>query len=478
MADINRISSPVTIFQEDLYKSPIKSEKMKEMLCKEAKSPALFLIGSIEKVNQKVLNLELELERCRDVLVIESRQEEDEEKHQPGPSPWGADSDIDKKELKIFSQKYAKRAMQMLNLESRFYGTRSTRQRIEVKPKLVELQQFPGINKHDVTPLPNNTSLDNVIEKVILAQKDLKRKHHYHKEFCNLFNFPTVRAILLDAFWWIFLYKYQPDLASQNFLFDRIAENYIQLMTDCRSIQYGEVFLKALPGILCQAVYSCFCCSFPQSGLQFDSDDFKRDLCNTLHEWIGGIRPSLGIYRKWEYSTLEPQGMRKELMPTKGKYKKGLTLSFQPTEKAISSLVPLIDDPKSHRTQRLRSISQTKMHSKNLDHYSRIPDEVSLYQTTVTQSCPSLELPEYSSKENITASEAQTMQGKLNQVQHSMTEVAESKQDSSNTLQSRKEVPKPGSTANIKEESGKVVVQSPGGQASEPAVISKSKGER
>lgn len=38
------------------------------------------------------------------------------------------------------------------------------------KDKLVELYQYPGFSKHELTPLPNGINLKDVVDKVVKAQ--------------------------------------------------------------------------------------------------------------------------------------------------------------------------------------------------------------------------------------------------------------------------------------------------------------------
>ncbi|KAH0616888.1 hypothetical protein JD844_028341, partial [Phrynosoma platyrhinos] len=72
------------------------------------------------------------------------------------------------------------------------------------KDKLVELYQYPGYTKEEPTPLPNGVELDDILEKVIRAQ----------------------RKTLIG----------NPNREIQGHLFERIAENY-----SCTLLGYHKI---------------------------------------------------------------------------------------------------------------------------------------------------------------------------------------------------------------------------------------------
>jgi len=59
------------------------------------------------------------------------------------------------------------------------------------------------------------------------------------------------------------------------------------------------LYLKQYAEFLCQAVYTVFYRAFPESRLQF-SDWFKQSICDTIYEWILGIRAIPGSYKDWK----------------------------------------------------------------------------------------------------------------------------------------------------------------------------------
>uniref|UniRef100_A0A4W3HBY4 Uncharacterized protein n=1 Tax=Callorhinchus milii TaxID=7868 RepID=A0A4W3HBY4_CALMI len=141
---------------------------------------------------------------------------------------------------------------------------------------------------------------------------------------------PLIKAIVLDVFWWLFLHKYQPDSVAQDGFFNRISLNYVSLLIKCQSWSYGDVFLQEFVGVLSQATYSCFCCSFPQSWLQFGQNYFKTELCDLVYQWVGGIPPIAGIFQTWNCDILEPVELKETKSVTKEsrRSRKGFSVSL------------------------------------------------------------------------------------------------------------------------------------------------------
>ena len=50
----------------------------------------------------------------------------------------------------------------------------------------------------------------------------------------------------------------------------------------------GSFCPQRLPSLLSKALYTSFCCCFPQSW--FNTHEFKSDICNTMSLWISGER--------------------------------------------------------------------------------------------------------------------------------------------------------------------------------------------
>ncbi|RXM28730.1 Protein FAM227A [Acipenser ruthenus] len=151
----------------------------------------------------------------------------------------------DEKELNKFARRYQEHSTHALGLENQSQTSLRTLKRTKEKPKLVELQQYPGFTIGAPTALPNGTSLDDVVKHVIQAQEKIGRKPKYQAEFRRLLSSSVTRTILLDTFWWFFLQNYQSEPHTQEKLFFRISESYVRLLTQSPSSPYGDLFLKS-----------------------------------------------------------------------------------------------------------------------------------------------------------------------------------------------------------------------------------------
>uniref|UniRef100_A0A8C8WN40 Family with sequence similarity 227 member A n=1 Tax=Panthera leo TaxID=9689 RepID=A0A8C8WN40_PANLE len=181
------------------------------------------------------------------------------------------------------------------------------------KNLLVELYQHPyKFNSTVPNRLPNGVNFCDMVGNVVRAE----RNRLSGKSFCSdrelekFLSSPSPRAIWLDSFWWIFHERYQPNKEIQNELFDRISQHYASLLLHESKSHYEEALLKRLPSLLSKALYTSFCCCFPQSW--FNTHDFKSDICNTMSLWISGIYPCLQSYNSWDYSELDPERFRRE----------------------------------------------------------------------------------------------------------------------------------------------------------------------
>ncbi|KAG2462130.1 CC42M protein, partial [Polypterus senegalus] len=223
MDHINGVCSPMEMFEEDTDQSTSSSRRRWSHSLDEIQPIPACLIGSIEKVNKKMADPGLKLHRyCRPV------------------------------------------------------GT------TDEKPKLVELQHYPGFSETEPTSLPTGVHIDEVIERVVAAQTRPKKK--------------------------------KPNEETAKKLFSRTSENYVNLLVLCRSFTHGDVFLKGFAYTLSQALYCCFCHCFPQSWRQFCSKDFLFHLCDISFQWTTGIHPSPGVINGWNLQALEPASVLKERM--------------------------------------------------------------------------------------------------------------------------------------------------------------------
>jgi len=180
-----------------------------------------------------------------------------------------------------------------------------------MKPMLVELHVYPGYEPDEVTSLPEPYQAKEILLTVIDAQRDLRKKPSFKREFQSFLFSKTSRDILQDLFWWYFLEKYQFSRNIQEMLFNRIAHNYVKMLFTSPVTQYRDKFLKRYPNMMAQAVYCTFCTAFPTSYKQF-GDEFKEDLVQLIHEWINGTKLVPRIWDKWNLKGLEPKDMRKD----------------------------------------------------------------------------------------------------------------------------------------------------------------------
>nr|XP_020752122.1 protein FAM227A isoform X2 [Odocoileus virginianus texanus] len=196
------------------------------------------------------------------------------------------------------------------------------------KNLLAELYQYPSFDDSRPNNLPNGVDFCDLVGNVILAEKNpLSGKYFCSgRELEKFLSSPSLRAIWLDSFWWIFHERYQPKKDIQSKLFDRIAQNYAFLLFCESRTHYEEALLKRLPSLLSKALYTSFCCCFPQSW--FNTHEFKSDICNTMSLWISGIYPCPHSYNSWDYSKLDPERFRREELMLQRRRLKGRGISF------------------------------------------------------------------------------------------------------------------------------------------------------
>ncbi|XP_078539727.1 protein FAM227A [Lissotriton helveticus] len=356
MDSISRLASPMAMYQEDLQGNPLAQERLRESVRRSVlEPPAPFLIGSMITVNQKIAHLELQLKTCSNEdpaqggqvnpSAPETRTEEsakDGECARRRLTAQAMTRERDRNELRTFAQKY-ERSMHKMDSSKYPLPKQVARKKLIALPKLVEIQRFPGFLEDGPTPLPNGTPLTIVLENVAAAFKRTQCKLCSTKGLLKFLNTPAVEHIVLNSFWWIFLNKYQPDHKSQTLLFDRVADSYMNLILHGHKGHIWDTFMRNFPPLMSQAVYSCFCLSFPDSSRQFRSDDFRTLICNTLWEWIAGHQPFLDISNTWDFSSLERKKKEAEDKTTQnekeGKDSSISLLRLDPTGTSVSSRI-------------------------------------------------------------------------------------------------------------------------------------------
>ncbi|XP_060633035.2 protein FAM227A isoform X2 [Anolis sagrei] len=308
------------------FPSGTQVRKSNPLLCKLDDKPRLYVIGSISKVNKKIAHLELGLKRydSSDVVIDDTALKKRALKR--GVKKGKGVSKITEKDQK---------GTQKLSSHSSETNSPISPRKIALKKvmvetdKLVELFEYPGYSHEETTPLPNGVELDDILEKVIRAQRKTSvAQTSWSLQMLRKFlSAPCIRAIVLDSFWWQFLQLYRPNKEIQGHLFERIAENYSRILLGCHKVSNREHILIFFPSILSQAVYTCFCYCFSRSW--FNTPEFKAQLCDVFSEWFGGIRHAPGSYKKWNYSKLEPERSRREnLLSGKAQLRTGSAVSF------------------------------------------------------------------------------------------------------------------------------------------------------
>ncbi|XP_047723068.1 protein FAM227A isoform X1 [Prionailurus viverrinus] len=300
---INVTALPMVPVDEHLTVSLAARNAMKNAARKNLEdNPPSCLIGSIHQVNETIGELDLSPNALANNLAIERFELE---KKALREKSHGDPGDRDKSHRK---SQHICRGSESRNVKS-FINKRKTAD----KNLLVELYQHPHkFNSAVPNRLPNGVNFCDMVGNVVRAE----RNRLSGKSFCSdrelekFLSSPSPRAIWLDSFWWIFHERYQPNKEIQNKLFDRISQHYASLLLHESKSHYEEALLKRLPSLLSKALYTSFCCCFPQSW--FNTHDFKSDICNTMSLWISGIYPCLQSYNSWEYSELDPERFRRE----------------------------------------------------------------------------------------------------------------------------------------------------------------------
>ncbi|KAF6339326.1 family with sequence similarity 227 member A [Rhinolophus ferrumequinum] len=267
-------------------------------------SPPSCFIGSIHQVNQKITGIDLRSSALDNSLGTETFELE---KTAFKEKSHGGSGDRGKSQR---TSKYTCSGSESRNVKSFFI-----KRKIADKNLLAELYQYPQFNSSRPNDLPNGVDFCDMVGNVVRSERNPVTGKSFcsDKELEKFLSSPSLAAIWLDSFWWIFHERYQPNREIQNKLFDRISLHYAFLLFRESRSHYEEAILKRLPSLLSKALYTSFCCCFPQSW--FDTHEVKSDLCNTMSLWIAGIYPCPQNYNSWDYSELDPEGFwRQELM--------------------------------------------------------------------------------------------------------------------------------------------------------------------
>ncbi|XP_063479143.1 protein FAM227A isoform X1 [Symphalangus syndactylus] len=327
MEVINLTTLPMIPVDEHLAVSLVARNTMLKTVRKELENnPPSCLIGSMHQVNQKIADINLRTEPSANTLAIERFESEKKALREKTRSSPG-----DKVKRQRKSQYSCKGS------ELRHARSSVIKRKTADKNLLAELYQYSNFNSSKPNKLPNGVDFCDMVGNVVRAERDCLSGKRFcsGRELEKFLSSPSPRAIWLDSFWWIFHERYQPNKELQNNLFDRIAQHYALLLFRVPKSHYEEALLKRLPSLLSKAVYTSFCCCFPQSW--FNTHEFKSDICNTMSLWISGTCPSPQSYDSWDYSELDPERFhREELMLYRRRPIKGREFSLFAGKRAFS----------------------------------------------------------------------------------------------------------------------------------------------
>ncbi|KAL1767267.1 meiotic recombination protein DMC1/LIM15-like isoform X1 [Sigmodon hispidus] len=315
MEMVNVIALPMIALDERLVISVNARKVLESALRKQLKdNPPTCIIGSMSQVNQKITEIEL----GPSLLASTSN-------HLPKDGFWMPDYELEKKALKERTHgspgDRVQRPKEEPPIVCRGSELRNTKlivnkRKTADKNLLAELHQHPPFDETRPNKLPNGVDFCDMVGNVIRSEKNplsgkpLWACYQMRWELEKFLSSPFLSTIWLDSFWWIFHERYQPDKEIQNKLFDRIARNYAFLLFKSVRSHYEEALIKRLPSLLSKALYTSFCCCFPQSW--FNTHEFKSIICNTMDLWISGTYPCPKSYEKWDYSELDPERFRRE----------------------------------------------------------------------------------------------------------------------------------------------------------------------
>ncbi|XP_054399436.1 protein FAM227A isoform X3 [Pongo abelii] len=292
MEVINLTALPMIPVDEHLAVSLVARNTMVKTVRKELEnSPPSCLIGSMHQVNQKIADINLRIEPSANSLAIERFELEKKALREKTRSSPG-----DKVKRQRKSQYSCKGS------ELRHARSSVIKRKTADKNLLVELYQYSNFNSSKPNKLPNGVDFCDMVGNVVRAERDCLSGKRFcsGRELEKFLSSPSPRAIWLDSFWWIFHERYQ-----------------------------------RLPSLLSKAVYTSFCCCFPQSW--FNTHEFKSDICNTMSLWISGTYPSPQSYDSWDYSELDPERFRREeLMLYRRRLTKGKEFSSFAGKRAFS----------------------------------------------------------------------------------------------------------------------------------------------
>ncbi|ERE82464.1 hypothetical protein H671_2g7411 [Cricetulus griseus] len=339
MDTINVTALPMIAVDERMVISVNVRKALQSVLRKQLRDhPPTCIVGSLSEVNKKITEIDLGPSMLASTSAIEEYELEKmslKEKTHGSLGDRGKKSFLSLKSAALpaglasrnrhiyhpshltsppFSVKRPKEESPCKGSELRNAKLIMTKRKTAEKNLLAELYQHPEFDETKPTKLPNGVDFCDMVGNVIRSEKNPLSGKSYcsDRELEKFLSSPFFSAMWLDSFWWIFHERYQPKKEIQNKLFDRIALNYAFLLFKTVRSHYVEALIKRLPSLLSKALYTSFCCCFPQSW--FNTHEFKSAICDTMELWVSGTYPCPQSYDSWDYSELDPERFRREEM--------------------------------------------------------------------------------------------------------------------------------------------------------------------
>jgi len=196
-------------------------------------------------------------------------------------------------------QKYLQMKNKRLSVQLREEDLKAAKMSSKNKLRTIEEVVFPGFRDRELTELPSQLEVLQILEQVTESQ-------NYNKGFSKLwrvlFFSQASIAIFHDTFWWVFLNEFQNNQSLQDKFFTRIAKNYIALFQSAHQ-DIRDKFLNEYPRCLAQSIFLALYRGFPDSKPQF-TEKFARRLSDLTFEWFAGLNKNDSGVERWYWQKL------------------------------------------------------------------------------------------------------------------------------------------------------------------------------
>ncbi|XP_046358597.2 protein FAM227B-like [Haliotis rufescens] len=176
---------------------------------------------------------------------------------------------------------------------------------METRKKSLDYCCFPGFRHGELVELPGQLEAPPILNRVTNAQDF---NSGFKKFWKKLFLSEASVAVMQDTFWWVFLDRFNTEKGfkkDKNRLFDRIADSFVALFASIHK-DVKDKFMSEYPDCLAQSIYATYMEAFPESETKFD-DQFKQELVYLIHEWVTGLKPVPGTWKRWDDKRLQPK---------------------------------------------------------------------------------------------------------------------------------------------------------------------------